>query len=883
MRIVFLSLLMAAGAFAGPAEDLAFFESQVRPLLLEHCIECHGPKKQSASLRLDSRDAIIKGGESGTAIDLKMPNDSRLIKAIRHVDGLKMPPNKKLPASSVAVFEEWLKRGAPWPASPATPPAAVDWKKHWSFQPIRPVDKSASIDSLIRARLKERGLSPSAPADRRTLIRRLSFDLTGLPPSPEEVESFVADQSPGAVESLVDRLLASSAYGEHFARMWLDVARYADTKGYVLFEEAGYPWAYTYRDYVIESFNADKPYDRFVQEQIAADRLPNSDRRALRGLGFLTVGGRFMGNAHDVIDDRIDVVTRGLMGLSVSCARCHDHKFDPVSQAEYYGLYGVFASSEEPTVQPLFDDPPPTDQYRKFAAEMTIREQKLKDFVRKKRFELTNGARRRAAEYLLAAHANRDRPPQDDFMLIADGADLNPKMVVRWQGFLARTQRENDPTFAAWHRYASLPADAFAAGAASIVPPAHIAWAFRDVPKDMADVARRYALVLSHAQSLSNIHRGSAGVINVRPDPLLANLINDPDYPPNVVVGDYGDLDLLPDRPSQGEMQKLRKDVEQWRATGPGAPPRAMALIDAPRPITPRIFRRGNPHNLGPVVPRQFLTCVSTPPQPLVDGSGRLELARAIGSPSNPLTARVYVNRLWASLFGRGIVSTPGDFGVRGESPTHPELLDHLAATLIAEGWSTKKLIRWMVLSATYQQASLDRPEGSRVDPDNTLWWRAQRRRLGFEPMRDSLLAMAGNLDRSVGGASIVNFMTPVANRRTIYSHLDRLNVPGVYRTFDFPMPDATSPERTPTTVAPQALFLMNHPFVAAAASKLASRPDIAKLPESARIDRLFSIIYGRPATARERELAMTAIASPAQWARFTHALLMTNEAIFVD
>jgi mono/diheme cytochrome c family protein len=867
--------------------DIEFFEKQVRPVLSEQCWSCHGPKKQNAGLRLDSRAGIVKGGESGPAIDEKEPGKSLLLSAIRHEGELRMPPKPKarLGRPAIDALTEWVNRGAPWPATSL--PEATDWRKHWAFQPVaNPVpaihadDKwsRSAIDRFVWDKLHDKGLAPAPEADRRTLIRRVTFDLTGLPPTPEEVETFLKDDSPEAYPRLVQRLFDSLAYGERWARLWLDIARYADTKGYVFFEEPNYPWAYTYRDYVIEAFNKDLPFDRFVMEQLAADRLVGDDRRPLRALGFLTVGGHFMNNTHDIIDDRIDVVTRGLLGLTVGCARCHDHKFDPIPQADYYSLYGVFASSDEPTVQPLYVAPPKTEAYEKFAAEMTARERKLREFVQKKKDELAKGARKRAAEYLLAAHALRDRPGQEDFMLIADGNDLNPKMVVRWQSFLNRTRKAKDPVFAAWHRFADVPEAEFAAKAPAIVTGLNssgvnplIARAFAEPPKSMADVAKRYADLLVAEPT----------------DHAVRQLLADPDYPPNVTVGDYGDLDLLPDRPSQAELQKLRKELEQWRATGPGAPPRAMALVDAAKPTSPRIYLRGNPYNLGPAVPRQFLACLSGPDRkPFADGSGRLELAKAIANPKNPLTARVFVNRVWQALFGRGIVTTPGDFGLRGDPPSHPELLDHLASTFMADGWSVKRLMQRIVLSVSYRQQSIESIESTKLDPDNALFGRMNRRRLGFEPMRDALLAASGKLDRSVGGPSVQNFLAPNATRRTLYAHLDRLNVPGVYRTFDFPSPDATNARRDQTTVPPQALFLMNHPFVTECARNLVQRPDVASLAEPKRkLDRIFALLFSRSPTDRERALATEVIGTdPANgWPRFAQALLMTNEFLFVD
>jgi hypothetical protein len=905
---VFYVLLVAVPAAAAPVSpaDVELFEKHIRPVLSEHCWSCHGPKKQTAGLRLDSRGGLLKGGESGPAIDEKEPAKSLLLRALRHDGEIKMPSkSKKLPAPVIDAFAAWLQRGAPWPEA-ATASDTPDWRKHWAFQPVvnrEPPEINdiatlarlrSPIDRFIVAKLAEKKLSLSPEADKRTLIRRVTYDLTGLPPTPEEVQAFLGDNSQDAYEKLVNRLLDSPAYGEHFARMWLDVARYADTKGYVFFEEANYPWAYTYRDYVIESFNKDLPYDRFVMEQLAADRLVGDDRRPLRALGFLTAGGRFMNNTHDIIDDRIDVVTRGLMGLTVGCARCHDHKFDPVPTRDYYSLYGVFASCDEPTIQPLYEPPPKTDAYAKFEKEMAAREAKLRAFVQRKRDELAAGARKRAAEYLLAAHALRDHPGQEDFMLLADGNDLNPKMIVRWQSFLTHTRRTKEPVFAAWHKFAELTDAEFATRAPAVAAElgqvnAVIAAAFREPPKSMADVARRYGELLNAGQARVDGSMLTGGPALVAADPQLRSLLADPDFPPNVIVGDYGDLDLLPDRPAQDELKKLRTAVEQWRATGPGAPPRAMALVDSPRPINPRVFQRGNPYNLGPVVPRQFIECISSPERkPFANGSGRLELAKSIVDPKNPLTARVFVNRVWQHLFGRGIVTTAGDFGLRGEPPSHPELLDHLAFTFVADGWSVKRLVKRMVLSSTYQQSTEYSVRSTQysVDPDNVLLWRAHRRRLAFEPMRDSLLAATGRLDRTVGGPSLQNFLANNATRRTMYAHLDRLNVPGVYRTFDYPSPDATSAKRDQTTVPPQALFLMNHPFVAACAKNLVERPDVAAIADqNKKLDRVYAILYGRTPTDRERALATEVLGSdPAKaWPRFAHALLMTNEFMFLD
>ncbi len=471
----------------GPRE-IAFFENKVRPLLLERCSQCHGAKKQRGGLRLDTRAGLLRGSDSGAVLKPGDVDGSLLIRMIRPTAMTRMPPRNPLSPAEIAILEEWVRKGAAWPTDQLTGQAEA-WKRHWAFQPIRkpgfPEVKNAGwvrspIDRFILARLEQKRLSPSPPADRRTLIRRATFDLIGLPPTPEEVEAFVKESESrpqAAYQALIERLLDSPHYGERWGRHWLDVARYADTKGYVFFEEQKYPWAWTYRDYVVRAFNADLPYNQFILEQLAADQLllhkpeapapgqssPGAgasglwaDRRKLPAMGFLTVGDHFMSNPYDIVDDRINVVSRGLLGLTVSCARCHDHKFDPIPTRDYYSLYGVFASSVEPAEPPLFEEPPRTPQYAAFVKELETRQKKLTDFVRSKQNVVLTEARTRAAEYLLAAHDARDQPAEDDFMLLADKGDLNPTMLIRWRAYLNRTARAHHPVWSLWHRLAAL-------------------------------------------------------------------------------------------------------------------------------------------------------------------------------------------------------------------------------------------------------------------------------------------------------------------------------------------------------------------------------------------------------------------------------------------
>jgi hypothetical protein len=919
-------------AFAAPAADpklpspeqIDLFEKKVRPILAEHCFQCHGPKKQQAGLRLDSRAALLKGSDNGPVVEPGAPEKSLLIEAIRQTGAAKkMPPKSKLKDDAIEALTAWIKMGVPWPETATARHDPDAWKRHWAFQSVKRIDPPVlqglgvpawprnAVDHFILAKLQAKGLTPSPAADRRTLIRRLYFDLIGLPPSPEEIDKALSDSSAEWYEKLVDKLLASPHYGERWGRHWLDVARYADTKGYIVFgEDPAFPWAYTYRDYVVRAFNEDLPYDRFILEQLAADRLPlGADKRALTALGFITLGGRFMSNPHDILDDRIDVVSRGLMGLTVSCARCHDHKFDPIPSKDYYSLYGVFASSVEPIVPPLFAEPPPTAEYAAFDKELRIREKRLTDFVQVKHAALVRSARLRAGDYLLAAHTTRDHPDAEDFMFVAESGDLNPRMVHRWQVFLERTRKQHDPIFAPWHAFAALPEKEFAAKASALSAqlaspdPARplnplVVAAFVEPPKSMAEVARRYGELFQHTEQLWDEHLAIAEELGIEPpktlsDPAreeLRQFLYGPAMPPQFPLSPFGDLDLLADRASQGVHSKLRKELEEWRVKGPGAPPRANTLEDTPVPFNAYVFLRGNPSNRGEAVRRQFLGFPSAlsgqPRKVFAEGSGRLELAKAIADRDNPLTARVLVNRVWMHHFNSPLVATPGDFGTRSEPPAQPELLDYLAAYFVDHGWSIKQLHRLILLSAAYQQASADRPDCQRVDPENALVWKMNRRRLDFEALRDSLLAVAGTLDRTVGGPPVKDIVSPNAKRRTLYGFLDRQTVPGLYRTFDFPSPDATAPKRDNTTVAPQALFLMNHPFALQAAKKTVQRPEVANEKETDhKLARLYRVIYGREPTPRERALAQEYLTETGSsgWERLAQALLMANEFVFVD
>jgi hypothetical protein len=748
---------------ASDPQAAEFFERRVRPILAEKCFSCHGEKKQKAGLRLDSRTALLKGSGTGPVVSPGNPSASPLILAVRQDGDVKMPPTGKLPAEAIEALTTWVKLGAPWPENSIpsqrkenADPIASARQNHWAFRsvqkPLLPAVRNerwaqTPTDRFILAKLEQNGLEPAEPADRRTLIRRATFDLLGLPPSPEEVAAFEADRSPDAFARVVDRLLASPHYGERWGRYWLDVARYADTKGYLFEQERRYPFAYTYRDYVIRAFNADLPYDRFIVEQLAADGLPlGEDKRPLAAMGFLTLGRRFLNNTPDIIDDRIDVVSRGMLGLTVACARCHDHKFDPIPTRDYYSLYGVFASSVEPADLPAIMDPAPTDAYREFEKEQAVLQGEVAAFRKEHQAELQSGNRK-----------------------------------------------------------------------------------FRD------------------------------------------------------------------------ELRKKQNKVEQLKVTHPGSPPRAMVLVDAPQPVQPHVLVRGNPRNQGEAVPRQFLAVLAGPERkPFTHGSGRLDLARAIADKNNPLTARVMVNRIWLHHFGTGLVRTPSDFGVRGEPPTHPELLNYLAATFMENGWSIKKMHRLIMLSRAYQQSSAADAVAREKDPENRLLARMNRQRLDFEALRDALLAAAGRLDETFGGRAVDLTTTPFRPRRSVYGFIDRQNLPALFRTFDFASPDASSAQRHTTTVPQQALFLMNSPFAVEQAKQLVARPDISACQQPAqRIAQLYRVLYGRAAQPDEVSLGLNFLRAAEQpqlpqegtrsdkrlnaWEKYAQVLLLANEFVIVD
>ena len=797
--LLFFSALGTASAADPTPAQLQFFESKIRPILVDNCYKCHSHEapKLKGGLSVEYKDALLKGGSTGAAIIPGDPDNSLLIKAVRYTDpDLQMPPDdKKLSAQQIADLIAWVKMGAPDPRKPDAS-TAMTWSQstrdHWAFKPIKKqtvpeiVDKNrvqTPIDAFIIAKLDENKMAMSPAADKRTLIRRATFDLIGLPPTPEEVNAFLADNSPDAFAKVVDRLLASPQYGERWGRYWLDVARYSDTKGEIKrkFEDPRYPSSWTYRDYVVKSMNNDKPFNKFIVEQIAADKLKNDDKTDLSAMGFLTLGDRFNNMPNDIINDRIDVVTKGFLGLTVTCARCHDHKFDPIPQQDYYSLHGIFNSSIEPPDYPIVGKVPNTPEYQ---------------------------------EYL------KKRAAIDQQMALAKRAvELNRKVRNR------------------------------------------------SVLKEL--------------------------------------------------------------REKEGDLNRQREALD---ATDPGAPPRAMMLVDRQDPKDSHVFIRGEAGNKGDVAPRRFLEILSPPSRKLYNvGSGRFELALSIIATNNPLTSRVIVNRVWLHHFGEGIVTTPDDFGNQSAPPSHPELLDWMASWFMENGWSLKKLHRLIMLSSVYQQSSEGNARYEVKDPDNRLLWRANIRRLEFEAVRDSLLAIGGKLDLSMGGKP-VNLGAGeegYSTRRTVYGYIDRQNLNEIYNQFDFANPGIETGKRYETIVPQQSLFLMNSPLVVEQARNLVSRSEFQSLKDDqSRISWLYQRIYQREPSAteikiaekflerspdqqpipenvqkmsrreqlREKKLAakgkgnrtmslsnISQIKPLGEWEIYAHALLQGNEALFVN
>lgn len=800
--LVFVALLVPtlAGAADLSSEQIDFFEKKIRPVLVEKCYKCHSAEAAKANklkggLALDTRAGFYSRDNKGSVIVAGSPDDSLLIQTLRHADNVPaMPPSAKLPDAVIADFEAWIKVGAPDPrdglaASPARKGMSLeDGRKFWSLVPpakptpptVKDVDwPTTDVDRFVRAQLESRGLTPVADADRRSLLRRAYFDLIGLPPTPQEADAFALDDSPDAFERVIDRLLASRRFGERWGRHWLDAVRYADSNG----RDRNVLWfhAWRYRDYVLDAVNADIPYDRFVREQIAGDLLPTASReerdRLQIATGFLTLGPKAFEEQKpdvfrmDVVDDQLEVIGRTLLGLSVSCARCHDHKFDPIPTADYYALAGILRSTE-----------------------------------------LLYGHGPRGIKATAFHHTPLAAVGPDADALAADGLAYFEKIQALT---LAQNTARSD----------------------------------------------RYRVIRRLTDAKLQI---------AKPDADRAKLQAEIDR----MEAEIKDWDV--------KVKAAETQLQTHADTPPPMPGWAMAVRDRLNPEDCRIHVRGETTNLGEAIPRGVLRVFPSAAKPIPAGqSGRLQLADWLTDPKNPLAARVHVNRVWLHLFGRGLVATPDDFGVNGSRPTHPELLDYLAVRFVEDGWSTKKLVRQLVLSRTYRLASDAHAGNLTVDPDNVWLWRMSPRRIEAEAFRDAVMSVSGQLDLTPPGAGFLAKFHPVreaeyfsfkppftpeqidAPYRSVYLPVVRGVLPDIFGLFDFATPDRPVAQRDASTVPAQALFLMNNPWMIAQSRHTARRLLDTDGDDAGRVDQLYRVAYSRPPTADEKARALQYLTAP--------------------
>lgn len=767
-------LIIVAPDSGVAADGSDFFERHVRPILVKHCYECHSESAMAreGGLLLDRESGWLEGGDSGKAVVPNQPAASLLLKAVLYEsEELQMPPEKKLEERDLKILNQWIRTGASGPGSDL---GTTEFSRlgdqeflskkaaqHWAYQAIgsnepplvdNPQWSKSAIDRFVYAKLQENSLTPSRPVRIRTLLRRLSYDLTGLPPAVSQVKEFAVafekDRSI-AINNVVDGLLESQSYGERMAQMWLDVARYADTDSAYRPDTRTpfyFPFAFTYRDYVVDAFTADKPFDQFVKEQLAADLMgfEKTDPETA-ALGFLTVGPHANRSQQESIDDLIDLTTRGLMGVTVACARCHDHKYEAVPTKDYYALHGVFSSVT-----------------------------RLDELDEKKQPVLTH---------------------------------------------------------------------------------------YRTSDSDVADYRKQRAVIDKKIKAAAGKKSGGN---------------------------------------NRSVSQKIREtELAELLTFHPGAPAHTMVVAEKKRPINSAVFIRGDATNRGDIVPRRFLTLLDSEQEPFPStDSGRLALAEHIVDPSNPLTARVFVNRVWGLLMGSHLVATPSDFGLQGTPPTHLELLDWLAADFMAHGWSTRYLVKSIVLSQTYQQRSGFREDAAAVDSQNRFLWRANRKHLSIEAIRDTVLFVSGQLDRTPGGRAAPLWSNDYSKRRAIYGYVNRFNLDPTLRAFDFPSRMQATSARGESIVAPQALFTLNSPLVVDQAIAITELPEFRAAPtDEDRVVAVFEAILQRPPAPPEmtrivrfveqQKKLFAALRKKSKvtnpWPLVTQAILMSNEFQYVD
>ena len=940
MKSAIALLIASVPLHAAPAapEAADFFENKIRPVLANNCYACH-TNSEMGGLRVDSREALLKGGKSGPAVMPGDPEKSLLIQAVRQTGDLKMPKGGKLKAQDVAALADWVKMGAPWPETAQTIPVSKtkqftvspEQRKFWSFQPLREPElpqvkekswAKTSIDRFVLAKLESEGMKPVALADRRTLIRRATLDLIGLPPTPEEIDAFLADKSPRAFEKVVDRLLASPQYGERWGRHWLDVVRYAedDVRGLDPKDRGYMPFngAYVYRDWVIQAFNQDLPFDAFVKAQLAGDLLDEKLRpKTIAGTAMLGQGPWWWDQAEpvqgraDERNERIDLVSRGFLGLTVACARCHNHKYDPISQQDYYALAGVFLNTtytEYPTSSAA-----ETAAWQKQQKKIDDLEEELDRFIDEEGKLYQEVVAHKTAKYLASAWKVTGEPK----MKLPEAASeekVDPELLEKWVKFLGRPQKHY-PYLLDWQdmvkiggtlEQAQFLANQFQDLVLAVLAEAKELKKENDIIKAKADVKEKphrdaypnefetkdqfcpgCDLELKTMQPLERS--------NVYLDIFVYDLDSESEQKPDPGLLSLKDWSL--ERHFSTEVTEhiasLRAEIEALKKALPQQYPFVHGAGDTKTIAKMHVNVRGNPNNLGDEVPRRFLAVLSSDDsKPFSNGSGRLELANAITS--SPIAARVIVNRVWKWHFGTGIVDTPSNFGRMGERPTNPDLLEHLAKSFADSGMSFKKLHREILLSSVYQLSADSSPANQEKDQANRLYWRANRRRLDAEAVRDSVLFASGALDLKKAGGPSTDFADD-NDRRTVYCKVSRYHLNDFLQVFDFPNPSFTAEQRFSTNVPLQRLFFMNSSFVYHQADRLAKRV-YDEGSDEARIRKAYRLLYGRAPTDAEMQAGLDFVHAnpekpgnqisgepPTGWKQYARVLLSSNEFEFVN
>ncbi len=905
--------------------SIEFFEAKVRPVLVNHCYKCHSDEaakagKLKGGLLLDTRAGVEKGGDQGPVITPGKPNESSLVTSVRYTDeNLQMPPKERLSDEQVAILEKWVAMGAPDPREGvASGKRVIDLdaeRKQWAFQPpVKHAPPSVAdvswpkhpLDFFVLAALEKHNLNPVRPATKRELIRRATFDLIGLPPSPEECEAFEQDTDPGAYEKLINRLLDSPHYGERWGRYWLDVARYADDQGNSFLTPT--PAAYRYRDWVVDALNRDMPYDEFLQLQIAGDELPGPATdyvTRLAGLGFQGLGPQFRKGAAgeakakaDELEDRVDTLSRGILGLTVSCARCHDHKFDPIPTRDYYSLAAAYNGAE--WSDRMLAAPEVVETHRRWIEQVAQQKASLNKWKEDQARQLGRLALEKADAYAISASKmsvlRSHKLPLDE-AAFARQEGLEPYFLSRWVKVL---EEPGEEPILKGLRDAAMQANESGSVATS------------DAMRQQAEALKN--IVLTSLEALKTSEQPSADP-SQKPAPLAA----DQDRVLNVLWKDAkapffvaeNDLAGLLAEAQKQQLAELQAQLNTLTETPPPSGPLMPSVRGGAQPM--QVFIRGNPEKLGEQAPPGFLRVLSKPEE---QSSGkpftRLDLAKAIVHRENPLTARVLVNRVWHYHFGRGIVPTLSNFGKLGSPPTHPELLDTLAVQFMEAGWSLKWLHREIMLSTTYHLSSAQDTDNIATNPGNEYLWRMTPRRLDIEAWRDAMLSVAGKLDPQVGGPSInqsdpgvkevagFNFFTrlngfeadnPDGRRRTLYTVISRYAPNATLTLFDFPEPNVTSDQRNVTTVPQQQLFVLNSPFIFEMSREFSRRLEKAAGNDQDRLRLGWQLAYGREPTAEEIAVATEFLETPVEptntdrlnrWEQLSHALLASNEFMFL-